>query len=64
MNKANSRQYKYSELDQAAKVRAMTDYLEGWLITHPNEVISTPELDLLCHDTDDDVLYDEHGNLI
>jgi len=56
---------RFLDLSIDAKMKAMNDYQEGWLESHPNDKLELDEIyDILSIDLDDETSYDEDGNLI
>jgi len=56
---------KFLELSLDAKMKAMNDYHEGWLESHPNDELELDEIyDILSIDLVDEISYDDDGNLI
>ena len=55
------KKYKFTELNNKAKIKAAFDYLSGWLETHPKDSLSVKECMEFCSDINDDVLYNSKG---
>ena len=59
------KKYKYSELSEKAKITATLDYMYGWNDNHEAvDHINLKEAFWLIGDTEDDILYDEKGNMV
>jgi len=54
---------KFSELNTTAKNNAIIDYIKGWKETHPNETLTPKEAMDCCFDSEDDVEYNENGEI-
>lgn len=55
--------YKFSELSRQAKNIAVLDYIQGWEETHEIGDMSYDDAYSGCLDTEDEVLYDQFGNV-
>lgn len=59
-----NRVYKFNELSKRAKNKAISDYQNGWLITHPDDTLEYDEvLETLLYDTKED-RYNRLGELL
>lgn len=58
------KKYKFSELNEMAKYEAVKDYQKGWLETHPYDAFTFHEAWDLIQDTEEDVFYNEEGEII
>jgi hypothetical protein len=56
--------YKFSELDDKAKKKAVKHYLKGWEETHPKGDMSYEDGYSSCHDCDDESAFDITGKYI
>lgn len=56
--------YKYEELSQRAQNKALKDYLDGWLETHPNDPLDADESHYTLLQDLTDYRYSKSGELL